>query len=103
MQALRALTELQQAGVNVPTDVSVTGFDDLIWSPVVTPSLTTVRMDMDRIAGIAVSALVDTIRTSRIREGMFVTAEIERVAMQLIVRQSSGSAKPAPETSEPKT
>lgn len=103
LQALRALTELQQAGVNVPTDVSVTGFDDLIWSPVVTPSLTTVRMDMDRIAGIAVSALVDTIRTSRIREGMFVTAEIERVAMQLIVRQSSGSAKPAPETSEPKT
>ncbi|MBB4217145.1 LacI family transcriptional regulator [Rhizobium sp. BK212] len=103
LQALRALTELQQGGVNVPADVSVTGFDDLIWSPVVTPSLTTVRMDMDRIAGIAVSALVATIRANRIREGMLVTAEIERVAMQLIVRQSSGPAKPAPETSEPKT
>lgn len=100
LQALRALTELQQAGINIPTDVSVTGFDDLIWSPVVTPSLTTVRMDMDRIAGIAVSALVDTIRTSSIREGMLVTAEIERVAMQLIVRQSSGPAIPAPKTSE---
>jgi LacI family transcriptional regulator len=60
-------------------------------------------MDMDRIAGIAVSALVATIRANRIREGMLVTAEIERVAMQLIVRQSSGPAKPAPETSEPKT
>ncbi|MGO7165361.1 substrate-binding domain-containing protein, partial [Rhizobium johnstonii] len=82
----------QQAGINIPTDVSVTGFDDLIWSPVVTPSLTTVRMDMERIAGIAVSALVDTIRTSSIREGVLVTAEIERVAMQLIVRQSSGPA-----------
>ncbi|ARQ11513.1 LacI family transcriptional regulator protein [Rhizobium etli] len=100
LQALRALTELQQAGIIVPGDVSVTGFDDLIWSPVVTPSLTTVRMDMDRIAGIAVSALADTIRKSHAREGVLVTAEIERVAMQLIVRQSSGPASPAPKTSE---
>ncbi|MBY5916830.1 LacI family DNA-binding transcriptional regulator [Rhizobium leguminosarum] len=100
LQALRALTELQQAGINIPADVSVTGFDDLIWSPVVTPSLTTVRMDMDRIAEIAVSALVDTIKTSGIREGVLVTAKIERVAMQLIVRQSSGPAKPAQKTSE---
>ncbi|AGS23213.1 LacI family DNA-binding transcriptional regulator [Rhizobium etli] len=100
LQALRALTELQQAGISVPGDVSVTGFDDLIWSPVVTPSLTTVRMDMDRIAGIAVSALADTIRKSHAREGVLVTAEIERVAMQLIVRQSSGPASPAPKTSE---
>ncbi|ARO31545.1 LacI family transcriptional regulator protein [Rhizobium sp. NXC14] len=100
LQALRALTELQQAGISVPGDVSVTGFDDLIWSPVVTPSLTTVRMDMDRIAGIAVSALADTIRKSRTREGVLVIAEIERVAMQLIVRQSSGPASPAPKTSE---
>jgi LacI family transcriptional regulator len=100
LQALRALTELQQAGINIPADVSVTGFDDLIWSPVVTPALTTVRMDMDKIAGIAVSALVDSIRTSSIRKGRLVTAQIERVAMQLIVRQSSGPAKPAPKTSE---
>ncbi|MBX4977541.1 LacI family DNA-binding transcriptional regulator [Rhizobium lentis] len=100
LQALRALTELQQAGINVPTDVSVTGFDNLIWSPVVTPSLTTVRMDMDRIAGIAVSALAETIRKSRAREGVIVTAEIERVAMQLIVRHSSGPASPALKTSE---
>ncbi|MFB2602934.1 LacI family DNA-binding transcriptional regulator, partial [Rhizobium phaseoli] len=100
LQALRALTELQQAGIHIPTDVSVTGFDDLIWSSVVTPSLTTVRMDMDKIAGIAVSALVDSIRTNGTREGMLVTAETNRVAMQLIVRQSSGPANPAPKTSE---
>ncbi|MBX4891778.1 MULTISPECIES: LacI family DNA-binding transcriptional regulator [Rhizobium] len=100
LQALRALTELQQAGINIPADVSVTGFDDLVWSPVVTPSLTTVRMDMDRIAGIAVSALVNSIRTSSLREGMLVTAETDRVAMQLVARQSSGPANPASKTSE---
>ncbi|MBX4927840.1 LacI family DNA-binding transcriptional regulator [Rhizobium binae] len=100
LQALRALTELQQAGINIPTDASVTGFDDLIWSSVVTPSLTTVRMDMDKIAGIAVSALVNSIRTNGTREGMLVSAETDRVAMQLVVRQSSGPANPAPKTSE---
>jgi LacI family transcriptional regulator len=57
-------------------------------------------MDMNRIAEIAVSALVDTIKTSGIREGVLVPAKIERVAMQLIVRQSSGPAKPAQKTSE---
>ncbi|RUV24660.1 LacI family transcriptional regulator, partial [Mesorhizobium sp. M1A.T.Ca.IN.004.03.1.1] len=40
------------------------------------------------------------IRKSRTREGVLVIAEIERVAMQLIVRQSSGPASPAPRTSE---
>ena len=100
LQALRALTELQQDGISVPADVSVTGFDDLIWSPVVTPSLTTVRMDMDTIAEIAVSALVDRINDSGTREGVLVAADTERVPMQLIIRQSSGLVNPAPKTSE---
>ena len=95
LQALRALTELQQDGINVPTDVSVTGFDDLIWSPVVTPALTTARMDMDRIAEIAISALLKVIMENGTREGIIVTAETDRVAMQLIVRQSSGPVSPA--------
>jgi LacI family transcriptional regulator len=95
LQALRALTELQQDGINVPTDVSVTGFDDLIWSTVVTPALTTAKMDMDTIAEIAVSALLQTIRTRGTQDGTLVTAEIDRVPMQLIARQSSGPVSPA--------
>jgi len=95
LQALRALTELQQEGINVPKDVSVTGFDDLIWSPVVTPALTTARMDMDSIAEIAVSALLKTVMENGTREGVIVTAETDRVPMQLIVRQSSGPVSPA--------
>ena len=84
----------------MPADVSVTGFDDLIWSPVITPALTTVKMDMDKIAEIAVAALLDSIRTSSTPEGILVTAEVERVPMHLIIRQSSGPANPAFKTSE---
>jgi DNA-binding LacI/PurR family transcriptional regulator len=59
LQALRALTELQRDGITVPDMASVTGFDDLIWSPVVTPGLTTVAMDMVTIAEIAISSLAE--------------------------------------------
>lgn len=94
LQALRALTELQLHGIKVPANVSVTGFDDLIWSPVTAPALTTVKMDMDKIAEIAVEALLDSIGTSSIPEGRIVTAKVDRVPMHLIIRQSSGPRSP---------
>ena len=104
LAALRALTELQRAGVTVPGSVSVTGFDDLVWSPVVTPALTTMRMDMATIAEVAIAALVNAIEKRPPGESFeddplsgisrIVTATVSRVPMQLIVRQSSGPARP---------
>ncbi|MET0748412.1 MAG: LacI family DNA-binding transcriptional regulator [Rhizobium sp.] len=108
LHALRALTELQQAGISVPNSVSVTGFDDLIWSSVVTPGITTMRMDMKTIADIVVGALVEaiergvpeeTLSETAPRASRLVTAAVSRVPMQLIARQSSGPAGPA--TSNP--
>ncbi len=105
LHALRVLTELQTAGIKVPQQVSVTGFDDLIFSPVVTPSLTTVHMDMARIAELAIAALVREIEhsksepnanTSQKQNGkaakQTVTAEPSKVSMELMVRASSGPA-----------
>lgn len=97
LQALRALTELQQAGIGVPDCASVTGFDDLIWSPVVTPALTTMRMDVAVIAEIAISALLHAIASgaasnTKGKDPSIVTAGISKVPMQLIIRQSSGRA-----------
>jgi len=104
LHALRALTELQRAGINVPEAVSVTGFDDLIWAPVVTPALTTVRMDMDAIAEIAVSALVAAIAEGG-ASAATVKAVTSKVSPQLIIRQSTGTALVAsssPTTTKPK-
>jgi len=83
-----------RAGINVPERASVTGFDDLIWSPVVTPALTTARMDMTRIAAIAVEALVKAIGERDPTDaaiGAPVTAANAEVPMQLVVRQSSAA------------
>ncbi len=100
LHALRALTELQRAGISVPEQVSVTGFDDLVWSSVVTPTLTTVRMDMERIAEIAIAALVEAIEVEKTDgrgaspagHSATVKAAVRSVPMELIVRQSSGRA-----------
>ena len=98
LHALRVLTELQTAGIKVPQQVSVTGFDDLIFSPVVTPSLTTVHMDMARIAELAIAALVREIEQdkSTVQNGktakQTVTADTSKVSMELMVRASSGPA-----------
>lgn len=93
LHALGVLMELQSAGLRVPEDVSVTGFDDLVWAPVMTPSLTTMRMDMARIAEVAVAALVEAIGSqganARAGERSTVEAPIQKVPMTLVVRNSS--------------
>ncbi len=94
--ALRTLMELLRAGVDVPEAASVTGFDDLIWSSVVTPALTTLRMDMAKIADLAITALVRAIEPAGQAETLVagkVMAETDRVPMQLIVRQSTGTPR----------
>jgi LacI family transcriptional regulator len=94
LHALRALTELQREGIDVPEEASVTGFDDLIFSAVVTPPLTTMRMDMGRIADLAVGALLRAIDSAGDNGvAINVTAEISKVPMALIMRGSTGNTK----------
>lgn len=57
LHALTVLTSLQREGRSVPDDISVMGFDDLRFSAVVTPALTTVAPDMPRIASGAIDSL----------------------------------------------
>ncbi|HBN48695.1 MAG TPA: LacI family transcriptional regulator, partial [Thalassospira sp.] len=67
-------------------------------SPVVTPSLTTVHMDMARIAELAIAALVCEIEQAKSTAPTgktlkrTVNADISKVSMELMVRASSGPA-----------
>lgn len=93
LHALRAITELQQGGVSIPADVSVTGFDDLIWAGVIAPSLTTMRMNMERIAEIAIADLIwqiERLNAAETAPALPAPRHPGRVPMQLIMRQSSG-------------
>ena len=57
---LRALWEM---GISVPGEVSVVGYDDVQWSAVVSPGLTTIRQPFAELAERAVEFLLDRIET----------------------------------------
>lgn len=59
--ALGVMTAARSLGVRVPEDLSIVGFDDVPDAALVTPSLTTVRTPVDRMAAAAVELLVNRI------------------------------------------
>ena len=61
MSAFGAIRALNKAGVRVPEQCSVIGFDDVATSALYTPSLTTVRQPMEAMGASAVGIVVDGI------------------------------------------
>jgi DNA-binding LacI/PurR family transcriptional regulator len=59
--AAGALRELRAAGLDVPDDVRVVGFDDSGLAATTEPPLTTVRHPLDRVAEEMVRLLTDVI------------------------------------------
>lgn len=59
--ALGAMRALREAGLRVPEDVSVVGFDDIPEAICFEPPLTTVRQDFDALGAQSVEYLVDRI------------------------------------------
>lgn len=92
IHALRAMTELNRAGLRVPEAVSVTGFDDLLWSAAIIPPLTTVRTDLPLLAEIAIASLVRVIDgKAKPETGIVPSVGVTRVPMSLIVRETSAA------------
>ncbi|MBM7094838.1 LacI family DNA-binding transcriptional regulator [Bacillus sp. H-16] len=81
--ALGALKACKEAGVSVPDDLSIVGFDDIEISKHITPGLTTIRQDTDLIGKKASEVLVQQINM-RSRDYAAVT-----IPVQLVVREST--------------
>jgi LacI family transcriptional regulator, galactose operon repressor len=58
VMAIGAMRELEDLGHRVPDDVAVVGVDDVEFSALVRPSLTTVRIDREQMGGRAVDMLM---------------------------------------------
>ncbi|QUS37065.1 LacI family DNA-binding transcriptional regulator [Falsirhodobacter algicola] len=58
-----------EAGVRVPQDVSVTGFDNTIWGRIIRPDLTTVTQDLDGIADHVLDVLIGRAAGQRLFPG----------------------------------
>ena len=85
--AIGAIRALKDAGLTVPGDVSVVGFDDIQSAAYSTPSLTTVRQPLMEMGKRGAQILLERISD---REKTF-PAEVV-MAPELVIRESSGPA-----------
>jgi LacI family transcriptional regulator len=65
ISAIGAIRAFQEAGLRVPQDVSVVGFDDIPAAAFHYPSLTTIRQPLHRMGAIAVDLLVERLEEKR--------------------------------------
>ena len=63
MIALGAMKALTDAGIRVPEDVSVVGFDDLPFSSISAPPLTTLRVPKQDMGRVAIRRIAEIIKT----------------------------------------
>ncbi len=93
---LGAIKVLREAGLRVPEDVAVIGFDDSLEARSHLPPLTTVRHPAFALGYQAVLAVLDRVA------GQQTAAPQERISTRLIIRQSCGcqpaSAQPLADT-----
>ena len=76
------MSGLQQAGRMVPRDVSVVGFDDINWSRMTMPMLTTVHQDAEKKGRLAAECMI------RLLEGENVGAHSQILPVRLVERHS---------------
>ena len=87
MTAFGAIRALAKAGIRVPEQCSVIGFDDVATCAVYTPALTTVRQPMETMGAAAVGIVVDGINA--VLEKRETSALHRKVAPELVVREST--------------
>lgn len=83
MMALGCLFALNQAGVQVPGQIALAGFDDIPLSRYVHPSLTTMRVNIAELGAQAMRTLIDVIAKKS-------DGGVRLQTPELIVRASSG-------------
>jgi len=62
--AIGAIQAIQEAGLRVPEDISIVGFDDIEVARYINPPLTTVRMALMEMALIATNSLITSIENN---------------------------------------
>jgi LacI family transcriptional regulator len=89
LSALGAMRALAKAGINVPEECSVTGFDDVAVSALAVPSLTTVRQPLEVMGGTAVAIVMDAIKAGQ--ENREWTGVAQKLHPELVIRDSTRS------------
>jgi LacI family transcriptional regulator len=87
MGAIRALTK---AGLKVPEHCSVVGFDDVPFSAMAAPSLTTVRQPLEAMGSLAVNTVMEGINAGLEKRDWSISRH--KVSPELVIRDSTMAA-----------
>jgi LacI family transcriptional regulator len=90
--AIGAIRELQTAGLRVPADIAVVGFDDIQTGALLNVPLTTVRQPMQQLGERACARLLQRIADPSL------SLRVERLPAPLVVRESCGCPPRVPPT-----
>jgi DNA-binding LacI/PurR family transcriptional regulator len=90
--AVGAMQVLQDAGIQIPEQLSVTGFDSTIWCDFVQPTLTSVELPLRKIGVLASEILQQQIRGER-PAGICLEDKAETICLptRLTIRQSAAT------------
>jgi LacI family transcriptional regulator len=86
--AIGAVRALHDAGLHVPTDVSVVGFDDIMAAEFYTPRLTTIRQPLEEMGVTAASLLLKKIGGEKL-------PDLTRIEPSMVVRESTAPVRRA--------
>ena len=86
IMAVGAMRAIREAGLRVPEDIAVAGFDDMPFAARTDPPLTTVRQPIQRTGALAAETLIDLIEHPDSRPRRVV------LPVELVVRVSCGAA-----------
>lgn len=87
--AIGALSAIQEAGIQVPEEIALAGFDDIPIVQFVKPSLSSVRVSINELGVLAVNRLFQAIR----EKNKFVKQKT-LVPVEVILRESCGCPQP---------
>lgn len=87
LAALGATRALAKAGVKVPDQCSITGFDDVALSSLAAPSLTTVRQPLEAMGGLAVNIIMEGINAGLEKREWSVVRH--KINPELVIRDST--------------
>jgi len=93
--ALGAIYAIQDAGLNVPEDVAIVGYDNRNFTKTVRPRITTVNMPVIEMGGVAAELLLKQLAEGRKEE------EEIKVKGQLIIRETCGAPEASRTQQEP--
>lgn len=95
--AIGALLALREAGLSIPRDVAIAGFDDIRTSRYLTPALSSVHVSIGELGAAAMERLLATVERGSAREPVQATLPTTLVLRESCGGHPGGASASAPE------